>query len=63
VRRSGKRLIVYKGDETLQAVRLRDLERVTLLGNIDVSAAVMAALLEQGVETVFLSLGGGFAGV
>jgi CRISP-associated protein Cas1 len=62
LRRSGKRLIVYKGDETLQAVRLRDLERVTLLGNIDVSASVVSALLEQGVETVFLSLGGRFRG-
>jgi CRISPR-associated protein Cas1 len=62
LRRSGKRLIVYKGDETLQAVRLRDLERVTLLGNIDVSASVVATLLEQGVETVFLSTSGRFRG-
>ncbi len=62
IRRSGQRLIVYKGESILQTVRLREVERVVLIGSIDVSASSQLALLEAGVETVLLSYGGRFRG-
>ncbi|MDQ2688109.1 MAG: CRISPR-associated endonuclease Cas1 [Armatimonadota bacterium] len=62
IRRSGQRLIVYKGDGVLQTVRLRDVERLVLFGSVEVSAPVWAALLEGGIETVLLSFGGKFRG-
>jgi CRISPR-associated protein Cas1 len=43
--------VVYKGQETLQVVRFRELERVVLIGSV-----------ENGIETVFLSYGGKFRG-
>lgn len=62
VRRSGQRLIVYRGQEAVRAVRLRDLERVALFGNVELSAPAMNALLEAGIETCLLSTGGKFRG-
>jgi len=62
IRRSGQRLLVYKGEQALEAVRLRDLERLVLLGSIEVSASAQAALLESGIETVLLSFHGKFRG-
>lgn len=58
VRRVHQRLKVVKGDEVLHTVRLRDLERLVLLGNIDLTAQAMAILLEEGIETVLLSATG-----
>ena len=62
IRRSGQRLLVYKGEQVLEAVRLRDLERLVLLGSIEVSASAQSALLESGIETVLLSFHGKFRG-
>ena len=62
IRRTGQRLIVYKGDAVLQTVRLRDLERLVLFGSVEVSSPVWTALLEAGIETVLLSFGGKFRG-
>lgn len=62
IRRSGQRLLVYKGEQVLEAVRMRDLERLVLLGSIEVSASAQAALLEAGIETVLLSFHGKFRG-
>jgi len=62
IRRAGKRLIVRRGEETLQAMRMRDLERVALFGSVELSAPAAIALMEAGIETVFLSLGGRFRG-
>jgi CRISPR-associated protein Cas1 len=62
IRRSGQRLLVYKGEQALETVRLRDLERLVLLGSIEISASALAALLESGIETVLLSFHGKFRG-
>lgn len=62
IRRSGQRLIVYKGQDVLQSVRLRDLQRVVLFGCIEVTASANSLLLENGIETVLLSYGGKFLG-
>ena len=62
LRRTGRRLQVVRGDETLETVRLRDVERVVLLGSVEISAPAMAVLLDAGVETVLLSPSGRFRG-
>jgi CRISP-associated protein Cas1 len=62
VRRTHRRLVVQKGDRVLATVRLRELERLVLLGNVEVTASALAALLEEGTETVLLSLGGRYRG-
>jgi len=41
---------------------LRDLERVVLFGNVDLTSAASVALLESGIETILLSYGGKFRG-
>ena len=62
IRRVSQRIQVCRGQETLETVRLRDLERLVLVGNIDLTAGALTALLEAGVETVLLSYAGKFRG-
>lgn len=62
MRRVGARLVVVKGGVTLTAVRLRELERVVLFGNVELSGPAMGILLESGIETVLLSYNGKFRG-
>jgi len=57
-----KRLKVTKAGSLVETVRLRDLERVVLLGNVEVSGPAMAALLDRGIEIVLLSHAGRFRG-
>ena len=62
LRRSGKRLIVHKGSEAVQTIRLRDLERVVIAGSVELTAPAIALLLDSGIETLFISIGGRFRG-
>ena len=62
IRRVHQRLKVVKGDEVLHTVRLRDLERLVLYGNIDLTASAMAVLLDEGIETVLLTTTGRLRG-
>jgi CRISPR-associated protein Cas1 len=62
VRRVSQRIQVVKGSEVLETVRLHDLERVALFGNIGMSAPAMTALLDAGIETTLLTLNGRFRG-
>ena len=62
VRRVHQRLKVVKGNEVLHTVRLRDLDRLVLLGNVDLTAQAMAVLLEEGIDTVILSSTGRLRG-
>jgi CRISPR-associated protein Cas1 len=62
VRRVGQRLIVSLERDTLDTIRLRELERVVLFGNITLTPAAIAVLLEAGIETTFLSMGGRYRG-
>jgi CRISPR-associated protein Cas1 len=62
IRRSGGRLMVEKEGTVLQTVRLRELERVALFGNAEMTAPAMRALLEAGVETTLLSPAGRYLG-
>ncbi|HTE18890.1 MAG TPA: CRISPR-associated endonuclease Cas1 [Armatimonadota bacterium] len=62
VRRSRSRLIIARGETVLHTARLREVERVVLAGNVELTASAASALLEQGIETVFLSPGGRYRG-
>lgn len=62
VRRSGGRLIVEKDGTALETVRLRELERVAVFGNVDLTTPAARALLEAGIETTLLSQGGRYLG-
>ena len=62
IRLVGKRLKVIKGNDVLDVVHLRDLERLVIYGNVDLTGPAMAALLDSRVETVLLSYGGRFRG-
>ena len=62
VRRVGQRLEIVKNGATLASARLRDVERVVLFGNVELSAPAMCALLDAGIETTLLSYYGRFRG-
>jgi CRISPR-associated protein Cas1 len=62
IHRSGARLIIRKDGEEIRSVRLRDLERLTLIGPIDFTTPAMHAVLDAGIETAFLSVDGHYRG-
>ncbi len=62
VRRTGRRLVVGTAEGAQETVRLRDLERVVLVGNTQLTGAALGALLDAGVETVLLSSTGRLRG-
>ncbi len=62
VRYTKKRFLVVKDKEVLQVVRERDLERVVLFGHVQLTAHAVTALLEQGIDTAFLTLKGRYKG-
>jgi CRISPR-associated protein Cas1 len=62
VRYSKKRFLVVKDKEVLQVVRERDLERVVLVGHVQLTANAIAAILNIGIDTTFLTLKGRYKG-
>ena len=62
LRRSGERLRVVARKKTVAEVRLRDLQRLVLLGNITLTPAALGSLVDRGVDTVLLSHTGRYRG-
>lgn len=62
IRRTGQRIQVLKGEQTIAEARIRDLERLVVLGSVDLTSAALALLLDNGIETVLLSAGGKYRG-
>jgi len=62
IRRAGQTLVVEKDGAKLDVVRLRDLERVAVFGGVDLTGPAMAAVMEAGIETTFLSFSGRYQG-
>lgn len=58
----GNRLVIEKAGKVLQWIHAFDVEQVVLLGNIHLSTQVVAHLLKEGIDTVFLSASGGYRG-
>jgi len=62
VRKSSRRLIVRTDDGIVQGVRLSNLDRLVISGNVDITTPAIVALLEHGISTTFLSRGGRLLG-
>ncbi len=62
VRRTSQRIVVTYDSAILRTMRLRDVEQLTLIGNVQITASAMTALLDAGVETTLLSQSGRLRG-
>lgn len=60
-RRRG-RLLVSKGGNTLENLHLCKLEQLVIFGQVQLTTDAVRALLEQGVDTVYLTASGRFLG-
>ncbi len=56
------RLVVKKGHEELSQLKLFELSQLVLMGRIQLSTEAVRALLDAGVDTVFLTRSGRFLG-
>lgn len=63
IRRSGERLVVFKGDDELEAVPVAKLDLVMIFGNSSVTTPAMQICLLEGVPVAFLSALGRFYGM
>jgi CRISPR-associated protein Cas1 len=62
VRRDGVLLQVYAERRKLAEVPVRELDQLVLMGNVTLTPAALDLLVEQGVDTVFLTLHGKYRG-
>ncbi|HSV72144.1 MAG TPA: CRISPR-associated endonuclease Cas1 [Chthonomonadales bacterium] len=62
IHRTGERLVIRKDGTVIQSVRLREVERVVLVGPIDMTTPAMYALLDAGIDTDLLTEGGRYRG-
>jgi CRISP-associated protein Cas1 len=62
VRRRGERLEVWQGEEKVGDVRLFDLERLAVLGPVQLSTPALSLLLDRGVDVSFLTSRGRLRG-
>jgi len=62
IRKNGDRLIVQYQEEVLTAIPLRDVERVILLGPIQVSASTAQILLKRCIPVIFATTRGQYCG-
>ena len=62
VRRKGERLEVWQGKEKLADVRLFDLERLVVVGPVQLTSQALGLLLDKGIDVCFLSAGGRLRG-
>jgi CRISPR-associated protein Cas1 len=62
LRRSGPVLEVWSAGKRLTELLVHDLDQIVLMGNISLTAAVLDFLIEQRVDTVFMSFHGRFRG-
>jgi len=60
--KDGNRLIVRRGRELIRELLLEDLEQLVLMGNIILTPPVMDVLIQNRVDTVFLTQKGRFRG-
>jgi CRISPR-associated protein Cas1 len=62
LRLDGQRLVVEKKDETLLSLPAVHVERVMVLGNVQLTTPVIGFLLERGIDVSFLTLTGKLKG-
>jgi len=62
LRQAGKRLIIVKEDEKIADLPLIKLDSVLIYGHLQITTQALRTLLEQGVQTSFLTLNGRLIG-
>lgn len=62
VRKTSKRLLIVKDNKTLQVIRIHEVDRLVLLGNVQLTTQAMAFMLAEGIDVSFLSMNGRFRG-
>jgi CRISPR-associated protein Cas1 len=62
VERAGECLVVRKDGRTLAEIPLANLEQLSILGNVQLTAAVLQLLCAHGVDTFFLTQNGTYRG-
>jgi CRISPR-associated protein Cas1 len=63
VGKSGERLVVSKGHETIGGARLLEVSQLVLIGNVQVSAQTLHLLMGEGIPVIHFSTGGWFHGI
>ncbi len=63
IRKTGDRLRVTKGTDTLIEARVADVSAVSVFGNVEVSTPAAAAMLAAGIPILYFSYGGWFRGM
>ncbi len=58
----GERLVVKKERTVLHSLHLFKLEQLVLFGNVSLTPAAVSTLLRRQIDTVFMSLNGGYKG-
>lgn len=58
----GEQLELRRGGRLARAIKLAELEQLWLFGAVEITHAAMMALLERGIDVVFLTRGGSFRG-
>lgn len=56
--KAGGLLVVKKGTETLAEIRIKDVERIVIVGNFDLTTPSLAVILDRCIPTVFMSTRG-----
>jgi CRISPR-associated protein Cas1 len=62
IHKTSKRLLVVKDEKPLQVMRIHEVDRIVLYGNVQLTTQAMTFMLDEGIEVSFLSRGGRFQG-
>lgn len=62
LRKTSRRLVVYKGEEKITEIPVIKVDRVMLFGNVQVTAQTISFLLDSGVDICYLSSNGRYRG-
>lgn len=60
--KKGDRLLIKKGNNTIQTIHSHSITQLIISGNLIISTQIIAFLLEKGIDTVFLSVYGKYRG-
>ena len=56
------RIVVRKGSEIIDAIPIRNVEKINLLGNIGLTTPLMGYCLENEIDIIFMSMSGRYKG-
>jgi CRISPR-associated protein Cas1 len=62
IHKSSKRILIVKDQKPLQDIRVHELERLLLFGNVQLTTQAMTFLMSEGVDVSFLSTEGRYRG-